>query len=487
VTKKKGLFRSLFLAAVLATGFWAVWLVAVVWGVEVGSAFMTGPSSPKSLLIDRDGTALIMSAIGDEPCYTDLDGNPVTRPAGTNVMQMYQTVTLPPEPARGEDAADWSARVWCFNDGEGPATLWYLVTDGQAAGTGYFVGYDGNRKTAVGYIGTAGFRPDLPPPEDRFPVANAFSDYNPQVVGQAWRNGHTGHIPGSAPRRPGPGSLALWDVYVVGRDDRLYHVDLQERTVTAALSGVGVRGVGMILEPGQLEGVPRYRLAVRTADEMRILNARCREQARYPIPDSLHSSSFTFAETTLGEAVFHTTGKADGLDKTVDHAVWWVRPDGATRTARVTLPVDPPLLFFQQCGAAIAPVPAIQYGPLGVYRVRGLLNSGLAATVPQACLRALREFAATLALTTGLAAVLAWVCYRRQVRYGASRVERWVWPLFVFLFGLPGWVGYRFARTWPVLEECPTCYADVPRDREWCDRCTEEFPRPALKGTEVFA
>ena len=36
-------------------------------------------------------------------------------------------------------------------------------------------------------------------------------------------------------------------------------------------------------------------------------------------------------------------------------------------------------------------------------------------------------------------------------------------------------------------EKCPDCGATVPRDRDDCTRCEIEFPRPALKGTEVFA
>jgi hypothetical protein len=57
----------------------------------------------------------------------------------------------------------------------------------------------------------------------------------------------------------------------------------------------------------------------------------------------------------------------------------------------------------------------------------------------------------------------------------------------VLLLGLPGWIGYRFGRKWPVLEACSECGHTVPRDRENCVCCTNNFPRPALKGTEVFA
>jgi hypothetical protein len=73
------------------------------------------------------------------------------------------------------------------------------------------------------------------------------------------------------------------------------------------------------------------------------------------------------------------------------------------------------------------------------------------------------------------------------VRYGASGPERIVWPSFVFVLGLPGWIGYRFGRAWPNLERCPSCRAIVPRDRIECAACQRDFPEPALQGTEVFA
>jgi hypothetical protein len=124
---------------------------------------------------------------------------------------------------------------------------------------------------------------------------------------------------------------------------------------------------------------------------------------------------------------------------------------------------------------------------VGIWRARDLCEEGLAATYPEALVRALGEFAPALVVAQLLAAVLAVLCYRRQVRYGANARERIVWPLFVLLLGLPGWIGYRFGRSWPVLEACPACGTGVPRDREHCARCETEFSPPALKGTEVFA
>jgi hypothetical protein len=52
---------------------------------------------------------------------------------------------------------------------------------------------------------------------------------------------------------------------------------------------------------------------------------------------------------------------------------------------------------------------------------------------------------------------------------------------------VPGYLAYRFHRTWPVLEDCPRCGEQSPRDRDRCSDCGATFPPPELKGLEIFA
>ena len=51
--------------------------------------------------------------------------------------------------------------------------------------------------------------------------------------------------------------------------------------------------------------------------------------------------------------------------------------------------------------------------------------------------------------------VFAWLCYRRQRQYGMPWTPAWV--VFVFPFGLPGYIGYRTHRRWPTCLPCPSC------------------------------
>jgi hypothetical protein len=90
-------------------------------------------------------------------------------------------------------------------------------------------------------------------------------------------------------------------------------------------------------------------------------------------------------------------------------------------------------------------------------------------------------------LTVALSLVLTIACYRRERRYGPRIRERVLWPLFVLVFGLPGWIGYRFGRRWPVLEHCPSCGRVIPRADALCPCCQIEMPRPAPLGLEICA
>jgi hypothetical protein len=90
-----------------------------------------------------------------------------------------------------------------------------------------------------------------------------------------------------------------------------------------------------------------------------------------------------------------------------------------------------------------------------------------------------------LMILFALSTMLAAWCYMRHQRYSKHGAASWA--LFVFLFGLPGFIGYLLHRHWPVMEKCQHCGEITPRDRDACLDCGTEFPLPPLKGIEIFA
>ena len=85
-----------------------------------------------------------------------------------------------------------------------------------------------------------------------------------------------------------------------------------------------------------------------------------------------------------------------------------------------------------------------------------------------------------------LSALFAAATWRRSRAFALPRSERVAWVIFVLLAGLPGYVGYRLHRRWPLRQDCPHCNTRVPWDREVCAACGKSFPSAPVKGIEIL-
>jgi hypothetical protein len=484
--RKQGLFQALMLAGTLAAGFGTVWGVLAVWMVQVGEHVAGVERPAETLFFLKDGTPRVFAADTGDRQYFDLEHRPVSPPADDMVITGVERLPLPasmPIRARWRQHA-WDQRIRWFTDMQSPAVNWYFCSDGRPDGLGYFVGYDSKNNACVGFLGLAGIRAEPLSAEEMIPfggdqkgreqrVFNAFQNYDDA----AYPMRIFSIMPTAA------GSVSPWDVYIFGRDNRLYHADLRKQTVDTVLDGLVLRSVGLGNDCREkLLLVP----VVRTHDAVMVLEANGWVKKRFPIPDALRGRDLEFVATT-GDGVLCWHSPRHSLATEVDYHIFWVSPNGSTREAKTTLrwtgdSVNQPVLLGVE-----VPVPAVALGSIAIQRPRELLEHGMATTYEEALGRAVSEYRPTIAIAVVVSFALAVLCYRRQVRYGARGVERVVWPMFVLVCGLPGWIGYRFGRAWPLLDTCPTCHAAVPRDRADCLRCAADFPGPVLKGTEVFA
>jgi hypothetical protein len=486
----KGLSQHLALAGILATGFAAVWGLVSLWGTLCFGAHVAGGDRPvESLRFLPDGTPRVVRTEEGNCQYRDLEGNPVPPPENGNAGLLFGATLPAALPNRATDGdTPWRQRIRSFADGGSPAVYWYFLSDGRPDGTGYFVGYNSKSRACVGYLGTAGFRTGPLPPEERIPFAGATWGKNMRVL-CAQGFGPTDHPREDFSPRAPRGSVSRWDVYVFGPEGKVYHADLQHRTLNVVMDEPRLRSVALC--PGLtnlVHGTP-YRLAARTEDAVLVLDDRGQLVARYPIPVPLRGRAFTFAQTTAGEALMYWNSPDDSLATQVEYRIYWVASEGRYREASASLFTwwttegrALPLL-----GGVVVPAPLVLGGIVATVRPRLLLTEELATTYPEALRRALTEYSPAIMIALLLGTGLAVLCYRREVRYGASGPARVAWPLFVLALGLPGWVAYRFGRSWPVLQSCPACGTDVPADRGDCTRCATEFPGPVLTGTEVFA
>jgi hypothetical protein len=355
----------------------------------------------------------------------------------------------------------------------------------------YFVGYDRRTNLRVGYLGTAGFRVDAAPSDEMFELAGPINAGPGSTVSLADLVFDYGELPS-----PTIQAAPFADVFLVGRGGNFYHVDLRNRTVGVALHVPGLCSAetvdGMpdpIDEAPQPDGISpnirRRRLAVRSTDSVLVLNLKGKEMKRFSIPVELRDKFFSFAETDQGEAVMQTSAcKSATLSQ---HDIFWVPAHGEIRHASTMLTQKPGDLGPQYFVWTICPDPVGVALLVEAEFAEARLFMGLATSHAEALGLAIRDCLPSIIVAQLLAVIFAWSCYRRQLGYGAKGCERVIWPLFVLVLGLPGWIGYRFGRTWPVLDACDTCGVTVPRDAETCSRCTAEFADPPRVGTEVFA
>ncbi len=487
--RKTCLFPAVVLALFLALGFAIVWGVLVKLGYETVRSFGP-PAVVEEVFFLADGTPVVERMYHTdhglvplpEP-FRDLAGNPVRVPddarwalgvplhlgrSGESVLGWW----LAPEES-------WFYRIRQFGERSDPVT-WYLLCDGRRHGWAYFVAYDRREYQRLGYLGTAGFRAGGLPPEERFPFNGSDRGIFLQVLNAVsaarW-------LPIDNPAKL-PASFRSAYVYLYADNDTIYQIDLNARDVRVALAGRPIKAAGLRTRLPPVPDAGRISLVVRTDDAVLELDEHNQLVRRFPIPEDLRHRDFAWIETASGDIV---TFRHVGYDFALRQAfcqITWFDAAGHPRRREET---DIQLSFQGDERVLVAGMLAPVWAEWHLSELLSLYYVPNWASYGEVLRYRFAALWPTLLLVHAAAVGLAWLTYRRLVRYRASRAERVAWPVFVLILGWPGWVGFRFARSWPVLESCSACGIVVPRDRIMCAACRVDFPLPARLGTEVFA
>lgn len=277
---------------------------------------------------------------------------------------------------------------------------------------------------------------------------------------------------------------------------QVWKIDTQKRHVTSIMPCPDGFAIGWAWQtfdklPPPVEGstfrqpnsAPR-KLLVRTPDACLLKDPTGGEVERYPLPKGLESAAiagFQLADEQL-LLISHGTHSAS------ERQLMWIDREGmVTREKKMTLQSSS-LETSEETAAAvsgvIAPALCWQGVTLAMF-VQAAIETRKADSISAAMAHALSLLWPSILLDLVISAGLAWVAYRRQRQFGLPGAVSWA--VFVIVFGVAGWIAYRWHRVWPVIEDCPHCRQPAPRDREECTECGAEYPPPALKGTEVFA
>ena len=279
--------------------------------------------------------------------------------------------------------------------------------------------------------------------------------------------------------------FAAWLIFMIA-DSRVYELNLRERSVRVALEGTPTPIVLMGLNnpnPNMNDSAPR-RLVVRTADQVVMLNNRLERLRTVGIPAEIQQDLMVFYyEFSDGRAVFHVQRPRVTDEGKCRQLLYWVNQEGQIdRTDDFVLTIG---VRGGTWGiAAACPAPALASLAVVADAAVGTEGAGGFGSELAVALHRLWPYLFAIILFSSF---FAWLCYRRQTRFAAPRMQRIAWSVFVWLFGVPGFIGYLFHRRWPVVDACASCANQVPMDREACSACDTAFPEPAMRGIEVFA
>ena len=383
-------------------------------------------------------------------------------------------------PSRGVTfpLTEWE-RFERYNDRQSHAHCWYFLHDGLRDGRGYFVGYDSQSRRCVGFIGRDGVRPDQPPVEQWFPVDGAKL---------ASRTALTSYRFGGDSDNEEYFEQQVWLI----SGDQLLGVDLQAGSVKTLMGPTELIALAWLSTASTSKAAGEEsphvtfhpHLAVRAADRVVVFDAKGKPHAAFPLPEEFRERSFELYELDPGRALL--MADRDLPDGTRHEDLSWIDASGKVlRRAEVPLaggngPREESVMM-----ALAVPAPVVLAFLATVLEPLNSVEIGLEPSYSAALARSLSLWWPSLLIVTLLAALLAWHCLRRHRRYYQPASAAWF--VFVLLAGVPGLVAYLCHRRWPVLEKCPACGHQVPRDRETCARCTATFPAPEPTGCEVFA
>jgi hypothetical protein len=296
-------------------------------------------------------------------------------------------------------------------------------------------------------------------------------------------------------------------VYLVSQA-RVLEIDLQRRSVRPVIEAEGILSIHMIYrlyptspaEDPKVEITRRAYLAVRFEDRAVVLDPHGSERRSYLLPEQVRTKRFYFYEKADGTAIVETIPR----NRSPIDLYWIGDSPGAIRSQRVHLKEEPRVVLLEAqrvyltgprgvedprilsgLFSLVSPVPAVWATVATVALPVAKLGSGEAGSYPAALARSFAETWPGVLIALVVSAGAVWLCLRRQRRWAAPWTR--TWSVFVFVFGIPGLLGYWFHRRWPVREPCPHCQKEAPRDREACFACGSEFPEPEPKGIEVFA
>jgi hypothetical protein len=492
IARKFSLLRQIAWAATLATGFGTLWFSLVLWlGTSIQQAWQGDNRQVfERLEVKSDGTLLIWSLPEynrSEQTYRDLKGVVQDVKERSELLAAVYLFGAQETPGFFSRQASWAERLTAFADEREPTVNWFFVHDGKPNGAGYFAAYERTSNRRVGFIGMSGFREGPVPAAEWIPVQGQPKSSAPVSIysRQAWV------------LRPAAGDVPPRLVYLPF-GSQLRQVDLAARTVRIVFEApepIESIGITTLAYWSTGRSTTEQPILVRTTRQIHELDQQHHVKRVFSLPADLdRRSAVEWYELNSGQAIAVVgplwARQPDQPDNVLRRLAYRFKGDGAIEDQFVvdlqtgSIALDKATQATRALLLALGlPAPAIVFA-IGAIRV---ITDDQPQSYPAAIAALLKETWPSVIAVLALSIVLAILVQRRSRGFGLSRREQIAWSVFVLLFGLPAYVGFRIYRRWPIRQPCPNCQAQAPRDRVACAACGTRFPDPSLHGTEIFA
>lgn len=452
-------------------------------------------NSGESILVMQDGRLVIKRSHynrGQPGEMTtelfDLKRNPIEEPLAGKLNERLAPFVWGISPKTLQlildDPIPLALRLTRLDWGREETEVWYFVYGGPARGQGpgWFEGYDRRTRKSLGCLGTNGLTDGRPRGTECF-----------QVIAGAMMYGLTRSLHSISFESYAQGRDSLYktrsDVPFDGKtpieesqvlilsEAQVWSVDLEERTVRPFSSDTSVQTISVAFRHGPLPDdhpsrklaeaddatILREFVALRLDDRIRFINPKLGEPFEMPIPDEIRDSRFSLYLLPDGSriAISHTPADARAAETGIterNHRIVRVNPDGTQEswTATTESRPRPPRLISERAGwwIGVWGVPA----PLPSLAIVTLVHAAIEWPDPQLSFYGImlegfeNAWPALVALSL-FAGVLVWLADRRLANHRLPR--NYVWLTFIFLFGLPGYIGFLLHRKWPVKEPVP--------------------------------
>lgn len=504
----KSLLSRTVLSLINGVAFAVVFVFLVVWVSSVISFFADRPvvSTNDSLTFLSDGTPIIKRNNYNpySEMFVTLDNEEIKGEINTlkfnTIHRQKSTVRSPFE------QVFWDARIRGIGVSAEDPEYWYWIHDGLPDGSAFLVGFDVASKALIGFIGGRGFTQEPTEPGDRFPfkLEHIFWPGN-RLSGPSLH--YSGHFPSAGYTE------TIDDPLFMVSDQSILAANLKDRTIETiyrsqdqpprSLYYFNREALWESLRNRENIDKESYPIVIfDTSTSIIGLGQDFETLYEIPLPEeALEWDYVSFGQTDSREFVLshNDHGKVEGGRQRIETVYFRLDANGEVveRNTYVWNRSYPGSLPFKEEWVFLAMLAAPgNFTSFFAFVCHVEVAQGEVITYTDATKKNLKAVFSGMSggdnfyLFLGFFVVpvlLAWVTYRRQIKFGRSDREKKFWTGFVLLFGVPGWIGYLTAHQWPTLAVCPACNEASPVNLDSCAHCDEVWPDPERKGVEVFA